>query len=229
MKFLPGPLVASLSGSVGGTVASRNAGGAYFRFRAVPVTSTTVDAINSKARLAAQSQGWRLLTDAQRLSWSSFALQNPVTDTLGQSITLKGNMMYIRINTLLSQASEAVLSDPPTGAPPLGLTSMSLVADIGTGNVEITFAGTPLGAGVELVVRAYVTNSAAINYVQNNLRTIAFSATAEVSPFGIEAAVVSKFGTLVVGQIVHVEVYTLDSATGLRSAPLKARATVIST
>jgi len=228
MKFTPGPIVAALSGSVGGTVASRNAGGAYFRFRAVPVTSTTEDALAAKGNLTTQSQGWRNLTAEQRTSWSSFALQNPITDVLGQSLVLKGNMIYISINTLLAQSGSAVLSNPPTGAPPAGLTSLTLDADIGAGNVELAFTATPLGANEILVVRAYVTNSVAINYVQNQLRTISFSSLAQASPFDIEAAVIAKFGALVVGQTVHTEVYTLDTTTGLRSSPLKSRDIVTS-
>ena len=227
--FTPGPTVAAVSGSVGGTVYSRNAGGAYIRNRAVPVTSTTSDALAAKARMTTASQAWKALTDAQRTSWESFTLQNPTVNKLGQTITLKGNAMYIKLNTLLAQSGGTAISDPPTGAPPAGLTSMSLTGDIGAGDVSVIFAASPLAANVLLVVRAYVTNSAAINYVTNLLRTIQFSATAAATPLDIEVALAAKFGTLVVGQVIHVEAYTLDQATALTSSPLRARVTITTT
>jgi len=226
--FTPGPAVAAVSGSVGGTVFSRNAGGAYMRIRAVPTTSTTADALAAKARMTTQSQGWRALTDAQRTSWRSFSLQNPVPNALGFPNVLQGNAMFIRINTLLEQSGNTTLTEPPTAAPPTGLLTLVVDADIGVGDVEIVFTATPLAATTLLVVRSYVTNSTAIQYVDNNLRTVQFSADAQASPLNIQAAVETKFGTLVVGQTLHVNVFTLDSATGLRSSPLRSQDIVTS-
>ncbi|KKL73251.1 hypothetical protein LCGC14_2076760, partial [marine sediment metagenome] len=60
----PGPTVAAISGSIGGTVYSRNRGGAYIRNRAIPVDPNTSFQINVRAILAAQSQNWADLTDA---------------------------------------------------------------------------------------------------------------------------------------------------------------------
>ncbi len=196
------------------------------RNRAVPVTSTTADALAAKARMTTQSQGWRDLTDAQRVSWRSFALQNPVTNALGFPNVLQGNAMFIRINTLLQQSSNAVLTAPPTGAPPTGLLTLVVDADIGAGDVDVEFTATPLGANEVLVIRAYVTNSTAITYVENQLRTVVFSAAAQVSPFDIQTAVETKFGTLVVGQTLHVSVYVLDITTGLRSGRLRSQKVV---
>ncbi len=227
--YTPGPAVAAISGSVGGTTFSRNGGGAYMRNRAVPVTSTTPDALAAKARMTTQSQGWRALTDAQRLSWRSFALQNPVPNALGFPNVLQGNAMFIRINTFLQQSNNAVLTEPPTDAPPAGLLSLVADADIGLGDVDIEFTATPLGANEQIVVRVYVTNSTAITYVENQLRIVQFSAAAQTSPLDIQTAVEAKFGTLVVGQTLHVNAFTLDITTGLRSRPLRSQKVVTTT
>ena len=84
MKYMPGPLASALSGSVAGQTASRNRYGVYWRTRAIPVTSTTTAALNAKARFTSQSQAWQGETDATRLAWKEWALDNPITDALGQ-------------------------------------------------------------------------------------------------------------------------------------------------
>ena len=68
-KYTPGPLVSQISGSTGGQTFSRNRGGQYVRARAVPITSTTFEALAAKARLGTASAAWQGLTDGQRTAW----------------------------------------------------------------------------------------------------------------------------------------------------------------
>ena len=80
-----------------------------------------------------------------------------------------------------------------------------------------------------LYIEAAVVNSAGINYVQNKLRFIGVSAIAETSPFDNQSLIETRFGSLVVGQTLHVEVSVLDSLTGLLSGKLASRVVVIDT
>ena len=228
-KFTPGPMVAAVSGSVGGTVFSRNRGGAYTRNRAVPITSTTSFALNAKERFATESEFWQTLTAAQRASWDAFALQRPITDTLGFSRHLTGHQSFVGINSRRAAFSDARLLVPPITSAPTGLTSMSITADIGSGAVSVIFAASPLGAADHLYISCAVTNSAGINYVSNLLRLIGESAAAETTPFDMESLVTARLGTLTVGQTLHALVSVYDDATGLLSLPLRARAAVITT
>ena len=229
MKFTPGPTIAAASGSIGGTVYSRNQYGAYTRNRAIPVTSTTPEALAAKSRFTAQSQAWLALTAGQRLSWAAWALQNPVIDALGQPQVLAGNAAFIRLNSPLAFGAFATLTSPPTIAPPASLITLVLAADIGLGDVDLTYTPTPLGANVVLAIKAAVTNSTGINYVRNLLKLLPYSPLAQASPFDIQTQVEARLGTLVVGQTLHVEVYTFDSTTGLRSQPLRADTVVTTT
>ena len=113
MKFTPGIAVSQLSGSVGGTTASRNKGGQYFRNRAIPVTVTSPEAQNAKAILSNRSQAWQALTPAQRAQWEEWARQNEVIDALGQSVTLSGHQAYVQINSILAHDSQTLLTPPP--------------------------------------------------------------------------------------------------------------------
>jgi hypothetical protein len=228
-KFTPGPMVSAISGSQGGTTFSRNPYGAYTRTRAIPTVSTTQAATNAKARFTTASQAWNGLTAAQRLSWEGWAAQNPVVDALGQQQQLKGNAAYIRINALLDYAGESPLSAPPITDPPTALTDLSQTLDIGAGTFLITFAATPLAADDVLVSRVAVVDSGGITYVQNYMRLVDFSAKAQATGLDIQTEIEAVFGTLVVGQFVHLECFVLDTATGLRSRPRKTSGVVVST
>jgi hypothetical protein len=228
-KFTPGPMVAAVSGSQGGTVFSRNRYGAYTRYRAIPTKSTTQAATNAKSRLTTASQAWNGLTAAQRLAWGNWAAQNPVVDALGQQQVLAGNAAYIKLNNILAYAGESAISDPPITDPPSALTSLSATYDIGAGTFALTFAATPLAADDMLVTWVAVVNSPGITYVSNLLRLVDFSAKAQATGLDVQTEIEAVFGALVVDQVVHYRCQVLDTATGLRSQPLATSGTVVST
>ncbi len=229
MKFTPGPAIASASGSIGGTVFSRNRGGAYTRNRAIPVTSTTSQALAAKARFATESQFWQTLTDGERGAWDSYSLQRPITDTLGFPRHLTGHQTFIAINTRRALIGDARLTAPPIVSAPTGLLTAVQDGDEGLGDVDLTFTGSPLGATEHLYMYAAITNSAGINYVQNLLKFIGVSAAAETSPYDNEAQIETRLGTLVVGTKLFVQVHVYDNATGLISLPLRSEVIITTT
>ncbi len=227
--FTPGPTVAAVSGSIGGTVYSRNRGGAYMRNRAIPVDPNTSFQINVRSILATQSQNWADLTDAQRAAWENWAVQNTVTNALGNQIRLSGHQAFVQINSRLHLVAATQLTAPPIINAPLGLDSLVLSADIGTGTFDVAFTATPLDADVSLWIRAAVIDSAGIRYVRNLRRFIGESTAAQASPFDIQTILEARFGTAVVGQTVHVFVGTFDQTTGLLSIGLQDSSVVIDT
>ncbi len=217
----PGPTVAAISGSIGGTVYSRNRGGAYIRNRAIPTDPNTAAQQNVRAILATQSQGWADLTATQRASWKLWASQNPIVNALGNAITMSGHQAYIKLNARLDFDDQTLLTVPPIVNAPLALDTLVVDGDEGAGDVDITYTATPLAATVKLWIDAAVVNSAGVTYVRNLYRNIVISAAAQASPLDIEAAVETKFGPLIVGQTLHVRVSTFDTATGLKSVALE--------
>jgi hypothetical protein len=83
-----------------------------------------------------------------------------------------------------------------------------------------------LPAGVCLWVWATMVNSEGIFFVRNKLKLIHRTGTAPASPTDIQAAATLRFGTLSIGQVLHVSAHTMASATGMISVPLICRATV---
>ncbi len=228
-KFTPGPAVAAVSGSVGGTVFSRNRYGAYMRFRAVPITNTSDAALNAKQQLTSASQRWQTLTDAQRLAWVGFAQTNPIINTLGAKQILTGHAAYVGLNARLLHDGQAQIDDPPVIPAPGGLVTLVQVCDIGLGGFSLTFTPTPLDAGIKLWMKVAVVESAGINYVQGFLRFIGTSAAAETSPFDHEALVTARFGTLIVGQFIHTQIQLFDSTNGQLGAPREVSTIVTTT
>lgn len=229
MIFTPGPIVAALSGSVGGTVASRNRGGAYFRMRAVPITSTTPEALASKTRFADASQSWQLLTLGQRNAWQEWANANPSINALGFPKTLSGAQAYIAIAARMAALGDIAITDPPIIPAPDPLITMTQRGDIGAGSVQAEFTASPLAANEHLYIRAAITSSAGINNVQNLLRLTVRSPAAQSSPFDDQSEIETRLATLVVGQTLHVEISVYSATTGLVSGPLRSDVLVTTT
>ncbi len=229
MLVTPGIAVSQMSGSVGGVTASRNRGGQYFRLRAIPTNPSTPSQESVRAIMASQSQAWADLTDAQRASWKAWASENPVTNALGNSISLSGHQAFVQINSRLDLIDNATLTVPPVLNAPLALDSLTLSADIGAGNVDLTFAASPLAADTVLWIEASIVSSAGIAYVRNLYRFIGVSPTAQTTAYDIETIFTTKFGAPIVGQTMHVRVATFHVPSGLKSVPLTSSAVVIST
>lgn len=227
--FTPGSVVGQISGRIGAAVYSHNKGGPYIRNGTIPVVSTTPAALAAKQRLGNLSAGWNSLTAGQRLAWKEWANQNPVINRLGKAITLTGLPAYNMLNTRLLAAGLAAIDDPPIVVSPQGMTSLTSTFDIGSGTFALTFAPTPLGATEYLWIKAAVTNSASINYVGNLLRFVGVSAAAQATGFDPQSLIEARFGTLVAGQYVHMEVSVFDGATGLISPPLRVDGVVTDT
>ena len=225
----PGPTVAAISGSIGGTVYSRNRGGAYIRNRAIPVDPNTAFQQNIRAVLANQSQAWADLTNEQRTAWEGWAVANTVTNALGNQIRLSGHQAFVQINARLDFTDLTQLVVPPITNAPTGLDTMVLSADIGVGTFDIAYTATPIDADVSIWVAAAIVSSPGIKYVRNLYRFILLSTAAQASPLDFQTELEARLGTVTIGQTVHVRVATFDNLTGLMSFPLTDSAVVEST
>lgn len=224
-----GSMVGQASGRLGSVIYSHNRGGSYVRNGTIPTTSTTEHALAAKNRLAGASSTWKSLTAAQRLAWRSFSEANPVLNRLGQSITLQANAVFLKLNSRLIAAGQAIITAPPIAPAPGGLLSLAQECDIGSADFELNFTTTPLAADQALWIQAYQHSSAAINNVNNSLRFCGISAAAETSPFDHQTLVEARIGAMVEDQYLTVFVSVFDTTTGLLSTPLRATTQVTDT
>lgn len=229
MKFRPGPLVGQMSGSIGSMVASHNRFGVYMRTRVTPVNPDSEDQQIVRNNFGALSTAWRLLDVPTRLAWSTWAQTNPIFDRLGQSQTLTGAMVYIGLNSRRLMTDNLARTLPPQRPAPASFASITLSADIGSGNCQIAFTPTPLPAQLMMWLSACITDSASVNYVRGKFRFIMFSDAAVASPVSIQNELIAKFGSLQLGKYLHVKVQVYDSYNGQISQQLTASSIITDT
>lgn len=184
------------SGSDGGTTASRNRFGQYFRRRAVPVQPRTTFQLNQRARQSTNAAAWRALTDTQRAGWAALGLMMLRSDSLGTSYDLNGFLAYCSVNNNKLQAGDAAVSAAPAIVTPPDLLTATIT--LTNAAFSVAYTATPLGAGVRLFIRVSPQQSAGRKF-NGDYRLIAVTAAAAASPADIFTAYSSRLGTPVTG------------------------------
>lgn len=228
-KIIPGTVAGQISGSIGSTVFSHNRYGSYIRRRSVPTNPNTTYQQNVRSYMATASSAYAALTAAQKLAWKAWAASNQIVDALGQKVTLSASAAYVQLNSRILYTGGTILTDPPVVAAPTSLLSITLSGDIGAGDCQLAFTPTPCPAGIGVYVKACVVTSAGVAYVRNRLRLLSVSAAAAASPIALDATLAARFGTLFVGQTLHIEAGTWRIADGQISVPLSSSIVLTST
>ncbi len=130
MKF-KSQVFTAVSGSIGGITYARNRGGLYTRARAIPVNPNSTDQQIVRANFAFLVDQWtNTLTDTQRAAWTTYAENTPVTDRLGDQITLTGQQMYLRNNSIRLRDGLAVVQEGPSGGGGIPLSPVTLLITV---------------------------------------------------------------------------------------------------
>jgi hypothetical protein len=208
-----------LSGMVGANVFSHNSGATYVRQKAVPINRNSSRQQLARAALAYCSAQWALLSDNQRALWKQWATLHPVIDRLGNSIVLSGQGAYCQLNSRLRNLGNVVQANPP----PANITayvSTTAVALTTPAAVTITFATTPLPAGIRMELLLSAGTPAGRDPNMRSARWAGATAAAATSPATFTSAV--PFTT---GAIVNTYVRLTDQY-GQSTVPVKQRVTV---
>lgn len=220
MKYAPGLMVGQLSGKAGSTVASHNRFGSYFRTRNIPVNPNTESQQDARNNLAAISQAWRDLTDAQRAAWNAEGPTVTSYDSLGVAYNPTGQQLFVGLNrnTYIYSGALSITTDPPPINPVTALATASTMVSSGPTLISIAYTATPLAAGTKIVLEATPCLSPGITFVKRSwYRQILVSAAAAASPLVASSAYVAKFGEVVAGKRIFFRAYVLSSA-GERSS-----------
>jgi len=109
------PIFAQASGSIAGTVFSRNAGGMYVRSRSNPTNPNTDAQQAVRDAMRQLVVAWTTeLTNLQRENWNTYAFNTPTLNKLGEPTHKTGQQMYIRGNIPRVQALMARADDAPS-------------------------------------------------------------------------------------------------------------------
>lgn len=141
MKF-KSAMFTQVSGSIGGMCCAHNQGGMYARARSLPTNPNTAAQIEVRDNLAYLSVAWNFdLVQADRDAWAAYAAANPITDALGEPLTLSGQQMFIRLNAArLIVPTFAAIPTPPAmnGLAPFSVPTFTANAGA-PGDLEVAY------------------------------------------------------------------------------------------
>lgn len=139
MKFLGPPS----SGSIAGTTFSHNKAGQYTRNRRSPVQPVgTGRRAFVRSAFGNGAKAWSALTAANQAAWIAYAQSHPITDSLGQSITITGMNWFVGVYTSLLNVGAAAPTIPPvSGATTPPGASVFTVTHLGVITITLTAAG----------------------------------------------------------------------------------------
>lgn len=226
MKF-KSALVTQASGSAGGLTASRNAGGMYFRARALPVNPNTAFQQAVRNFMGQLTSRWKAtLTESQRAGWSFYAEATPIVDKLGDSRTIPPLSMYVRSNVGRLQAGLAVVDEPPSTFGLPSLSPLTFTPDAGADEVDVTFDDADVWAnatGGGLAIFQSRPQSPTINYFNGPYRFAGVVLGDDTTPPTSPATIALPF-PIVSGQKVFFQARAME-ADGRVSTPFRGGAT----
>lgn len=215
MKIKWGALVVDGRNKIGGQVASKNRAGSYLRNKVTPVNPQTTFQVSQRAKFSSFSQGWKSLTEANRLNWNNAVSDYKKTDIFGDIVNPSGFNLYVKLNTMLSITGGTAVTDPPAPVGVSVFSTLSTAAAKGAGTMTCTVLPATLPATEKIIIRATSGQSAGKSFVKSQFRQISVVTTVTAGSINIAAAYAAKFGAVpAAGQKVFVEIVHVNSTTG---------------
>lgn len=108
---------AILSGKLGGSVYSRNKGGAYIRAYVKPTNANTQAQINARGSFTSAVTAWHGLTDIQKQAWNAFAITNFKPKYGSPGVTFTGFNAFASLRQTALNMARLQPGDPTIVAP----------------------------------------------------------------------------------------------------------------
>ena len=207
---------------IGGSVASRNTFGAYFRNKVTPVNPQTESQSAVRAVFADISQAWRDLSEAQRDEWNAAVSSYETTDIFGDTLQPTGFNLHQQINLNLSTIELDFLTSPLAPADVQSLTELTV--ELNGGGTELEVSSTDaIELTTDFIIKATAGLSAGISFVKTEFKSTQIATDADSFPISIQTAYDAIFGALpAVGSKVFVEMTGINNTTGQRGSGIKA-------
>jgi len=136
-------IVTQASGSIGGTTYAHNSSGLYRRARSIPVNPNSAAQQAVRSNFTSLALAWNnVLTEAQRTGWDNYAELTPITNVLGDPLTLSGQQEYIRCNAVRLAAGGTRVDVPPAIPGLAMLTPPVATISIAAGTISVAFTDT---------------------------------------------------------------------------------------
>jgi hypothetical protein len=212
-------IASAISGKSGGTVYSRNRGGAYMKAWSMPINPNTPAQSVQRQKFSSLSSSWKSLTDTQRLTWDTGTNNFPQIDRLGDTFYLSGQGFYMQCNRNLQAIRQALISVCPA---PVTIVTPSLETGTAftTSTASVAFTPDPLDATSYMIIECSAAKSAGVRFQgRSAFKIIDVAQALDVSPADIFNGynAVYGVGSLQAGARVFVRVSIVDSSNGLKS------------
>ena len=226
-------LVSDMRNKLNGSVMSANRYGSYVRNKVTPSNPQTVEQQDARFMFGDLSAAWRGLTQPQRESWIEGAKNFPFTDIFGDTKTLSGQSLFIKLNSNLEKIGQPrILTAPlPGNTPPLPFADLGAAQGVtySSGSIQIGYGFQEEPAGYTQVV--YVTDPvpAGINFVKNRFRLFGTAGEAgldAITVVPLKGSYLERFGQPQTGSRIFARTAWINNATGEQSAPVELVGTV---
>lgn len=209
-------------GHAGGSVASRNASGAYIRNKVTPVFPDTPAQAAVNAVFADIAQAWRDLLQAERDAWNEAVGNFTHTDIFSDTITPSGFNLHQQLNLNLASIGLPFITTPPAPADVQSLTNLALALDGGGTDLEVTSTDA-IETTTDFIIKSTAGLSAGISFVKTELKSTAIATDADAFPINFQVPYDAIFGALpAVGTKVFTEMIGVNNITGQRGSGIKA-------
>jgi len=226
MKIKWGSLVVDGRNKIGGHVASKNRFGSYIRTKVTPSNPRTPAQITERNRLASLSSAFRSLTVEQIAAWNDAAKLYAKTDIFGDLRVNTGLQLYVALNANLLQIGATTIDNPPAPTNADVVFVQELLVSKSQNQVQLTLSD-DVPATSAMVVKATPALSPGINFVKTELRKIGILPALSRVPIELAQMYIDKFGAIGdAGQKMFVEVYFIDTLSGIASVPQKISAII---
>jgi hypothetical protein len=237
-KIIFGPIVSDARNKVGGIVFSKSRSGAFVRKKVSPTQPRTTTQRAVRANFAATSKAWSgTLNAADRATFTALAANITHKDKLGQSHTPTGAQLYMQLTRNLHTVGVSPLITAPQNLAVSDLGGLTLSEHT---SPDSPYAGAGLlitptnnpGAGEALVITAAAPEAAGRSFVgKSKFRVIGTVAAwptspATTFPLDITGMYQTKFGALMPGQTIHVQVNNVNTVNGASGKPYPATITL---
>jgi len=207
--------------------ASRGRGGPYLRIRSIPTKVVSEFTTEVRNIMTACSRAWGALDPEEQVSWNTWCGTHPITDALGDSRTLFGAQGYTQLNARILKAGDSVIELPPVSAAPAPMTAFSAAPEEATQTCVMTYLPTPLAATERIWITAAIVTNPGVAYYANLMKNVHIGALASASLVDIGPDLVARFGSLIEGQVLHINAQVYEKTSGMLSGGIYQRIAVI--
>lgn len=221
-RIRTGPVVADLTGSVGGTTFQRGPSGLVMRTRGARIGGRWGFSAGRQKEFSEVLAFWRGMSEEDRRSWGLWAAKHIFIDALGQSCRGTGRRAFVSLGMVISCLGGDLVSRVPTYGLTTQLSVVSLTAALGGAGVQIAFTPSPVEFWEVPIAWGCVYRSEASTVPSGGWRGPWGFGIDKTSPLDATACFTSAFGTLAAGMRLGVRLTVGNMGALCLSSPLTA-------